>query len=239
MALERLQKILARHGFSSRRRAEQLILAGRVQVNGEVVTMLGTKADADRDQIKIDHQLLAPQAPSLVYLLLHKPLGYLCTRYDPEQRAKIYDLLPEVYQSLFSVGRLDLYSSGALLLTNDGEFAQRLSHPRHHISKTYEVWLEGRLDEHSLEQWRRGILLDQQFTQPAEIEVLAVTATAIKLQILLQEGRNRQIRRCAELLGYRVKSIHRHQIGNLELGNLPRGKFRLLSPKEVEQLLQF
>ncbi|MDX1977291.1 MAG: pseudouridine synthase [Pseudanabaenaceae cyanobacterium bins.68] len=236
MALERLQKILASHGFSSRRGAEQLILAGRVQVNGQVVTTLGSKADLDLDLVLVDQQPLNPQTLQLIYLLLHKPVGYLCTRADPEQRPKIYDLLPCEYQSVFSVGRLDLYSSGALLLTNDGEFAQLLSHPRHHIAKTYEVWLNGKIDGKDLEQWRSGIMLDQKLTQPAEIKILQATTTATKLQIRLREGRNRQIRRCAEQLGYQVKSIHRQAIGNLVLGDLEKGKFRLLTPGEVDQL---
>jgi 16S rRNA pseudouridine516 synthase len=234
---ERLQKILSRHGICSRRGAEQAILEGRVWLNGIQVTELGTKADPERDRITVDDQPLQPYEST--YLLLHKPSGFLCTRHDPQERKTIQDLLPTYYQSLFSVGRLDFYSSGALLLTNDGELANHLTHPRYHIPKTYQVWLEGYPTDQQLQQWADGIMLDQKVTQPAEINILQTTATATLIQIELHEGRNRQIRRCAELLGYRVKGIHRIQIGEIDLGELESGEFRLLRSPEVNLLRNF
>jgi pseudouridine synthase len=229
--MERLQKILSRHGITSRRGAEQAILEGRVELNGSLVTELGTKADPERDRITFDHQPLI--FARLAYLLLHKPEGYLCTRHDPQGRKTILELLPEEYQALFSVGRLDFYSSGALLLTNDGELANQLTHPRYHIAKTYEVWLEGYPSDRQLQQWADGIILDDKITQPAEIAILQTTATATLLEIQLHEGRNRQIRRCAEQLGYRVKGIHRTKIGEIGLGNLASEEYRQLRSPEI------
>jgi len=231
---ERLQKILSRYGVTSRRGAEQAILAGRVCLNGTVVTELGTKADPERDQIMVDDQILATYQTT--YLLLHKPEGFLCTRHDPQGRKTILDLLPENYQTLFSVGRLDFYSSGALLLTNDGELANQLTHPRYHIAKTYQVWLEGYPSDRQLQQWADGMILDDKITQPAEITILQTTATATLLEIQLHEGRNRQIRRCAEQLGYRVKGIHRVGIGEIGLGDLAVGEFRSLRSLEINAL---
>jgi len=229
---DRLQKILSRYGISSRRGAETMILEGRVKVNGRVVQILGTTADPDRDQIEVDGKPLMV-APQLCYLLFHKPIGVICTRKDPQQRRTIYDLLPPQFQHLFYVGRLDSDSSGALLLTNDGELTNRLTHPLHQVAKHYRVWVKGRIKENTLEQWRRGVELEDGPTLPALVELLDYGNDRSLLEIVLREGRNRQIRRVAELFHHPVLRLHRTQIGNLSISGLPRGRFRVTAPEQV------
>ncbi|MEO0801643.1 MAG: pseudouridine synthase [Cyanobacteria bacterium J06642_2] len=245
---QRVQKILARWGIASRRQCETLILAGRVGVNGKVVTELGTKADPDRDRIELDGKRLGQNAsdrpPELQYVLLNKPRGVLSTCSDPEGRRTVLDLLPEHWRSrtrLFPVGRLDADSTGAMLLTNDGELTHRLTHPRYHLSKTYRVRVEGQPEEAILERWRRGVELEDGITLPAEVTRQFSSRSTRKdtttlLRIVLYEGRNRQIRRVAEILGYPVRSLHREAIGPLTLETLPRGKCRRLNLAEVRQL---
>ncbi|MBD3881439.1 rRNA pseudouridine synthase [Phormidium tenue FACHB-886] len=239
---ERLQKILSQWGIASRRQAEQMILEGRVRLNG-AVGHLGQKADPAVDRIEVDGKLIQPQRPAKLYLLLHKPLGVVSTCADPEGRSTVLELLPEALQhqsGLHPVGRLDTDSSGALLLTNDGELTAHLTHPRHDIPKTYRVWVEGQLSESALAQWRRGILLDGKPTRPAEVRVLRrypSTASSPQgqtcLQVVLREGRNRQIRRVAAQLGYPVARLQRLAIGAIELGTLPKGAYRPLNESEL------
>jgi len=235
MMIDRLQKILARHGVASRRGAEQLILSGRVRLNGHVVTTLGTKADPDCDYIAVDGKAINIK-PELRYLLLHKPVGFICSRYDPQKRPTITELLPSHYQHLYSVGRLDYDSSGALLLTNDGNFANQLMHPRHHVSKTYEVTVQGYPSDRKLQQWRQGLLLEDQMTLPAVVEVLKARNNQTQLRIILQEGRNRQIRKVAAQLGFPVVALHRVAIANIQLANLPPKSYRPLTVQELQQL---
>jgi 23S rRNA pseudouridine2605 synthase len=234
---ERLQKILSQWGIASRRQAEQMILAGRVQLNG-AVGQLGQKADPDRDQIEVDGQLIRPQnRPESIYLLLHKPEGIVTTCHDPQGRRTAIDLLPS-YPGLHPVGRLDANSTGVLLLTNDGAITACLTHPRHSISKTYWVWVAGYPGKPVLEQWRQGVLLEGRLTRPAEVRVLQNSPTATQLEITLWEGRNRQIRRVAEQLGFPVIALHRVAIGEIRLGKLASGKHRLLNPNEMNFLRQ-
>jgi 16S rRNA pseudouridine516 synthase len=235
--LERLQKILANYGVTSRRKAEELILAGRVAVNDRLITELGTKADGEDDRITVDGNLINPQKPHLDYLLLHKPRGYLCTRNDPRGRKTIQELLPSQYQHLYSVGRLDCDSSGALILTNDGDFAHRLMHPSHHVAKVYQVSVVGHLSDHTLHQWRSGIDLNGKITLPAEVTVLEIQATSTQLQIVLKEGRNRQIRRVAKILGHPVIDLHREAIASIHLQDLASQTYRHLTPSEKEELV--
>ncbi|MGQ9865283.1 MAG: pseudouridine synthase [Pseudanabaenaceae cyanobacterium] len=232
---ERLQKILSRYGRASRREAERAILAGRVTLNGQVVRELGTKADPDRDRLALDGVALGAR-PEPVYWLLHKPTGYLCTRHDPEGRPTIYELLPPAGQLLRYVGRLDFNSSGALLLTNDGELVERLTHPRHGCLKQYRVVVTGHPTARTLAQWRGGMILDGESCQPALVRVLSQTDTETTLQIGLREGRNRQIRRMAEGLGHPVRMLHREAIGPLHLQDLPPRRYRMLTAPEVNRL---
>ncbi|MCS6959788.1 MAG: pseudouridine synthase [Pseudanabaenaceae cyanobacterium SKYGB_i_bin29] len=229
---ERLQKILARYGVNSRRRAEQMILAGRVRVNGEIVTKLGTTADPDRDSIEIDGAPLQP-LPQLCYVLLHKPVGVICSRHDPQRRKTIYDLLPTRLHHLFYVGRLDRDSSGAVLLTNDGDLTYRWTHPRHHIPKHYQVWVRGKVSTATVAQWRAGVMLDDRLTLPADVEILDYQGGQTLLYIVLREGRNRQIRRVAALLQHPVVRLHRTQIGHLSIAGIPSGHYRVLSPSQI------
>jgi 23S rRNA pseudouridine2605 synthase len=238
---DRLQKILSRHGIASRREAEQIILAGRVAVNGRTITELGTKADPERDRIEIDGKLLQTNAPDFLYLLLNKPASVVSTCDDPQGRKTVLDFLPPQYQQVYPVGRLDYNSSGALILTNDGDFANYLMHPRHHVAKTYEVWVKDIPSHQIIQQWQAGIMLDSKLTLPATVKILQIernkySTPRTQLQIILSEGRNRQIRRVAEQLGHPVLALHRVAIGAISLAPLKSGSYRLLSDYEIKTL---
>ncbi len=246
----RLQKILSQWGIASRRRAEDLILAGRVRVNG-TVAKLGQTAEPTTDRIEVDGKLIAIQSrPKLVYLLLNKPVGVVSTCLDPQGRRTVLELLPPQLancEGIHPVGRLDIDSSGALLLTNDGELTFRLTHPRHSVSKTYVVWVQGRPTAAALADWRNGIDLEGQLTLPARVEVIKQQTDRTLLQIVLTEGRNRQIRRVAIQLGYPVLHLHRTKIGDisidssslpqrLRLHSLASGSYRHLQTAELDSL---
>jgi 23S rRNA pseudouridine2605 synthase len=234
---ERLQKILSQWGIASRRQAEQMILAGRVRLNGAVAE-LGQKADPQQDQIEVDGQPVQPQnRPDRVYLLLHKPKAVVTTCRDPQQRRTALDLLPQsLRHGLHPVGRLDAASTGALLLTNDGAVTACLTHPRHSVAKTYRVWVEGQPSTAALQQWRQGLLLDNRLTRPAEVRLLEVQPERTCLEVVLREGRNRQIRRVAAQLGHPVQQLHRLAIGPIQLGELAIGQYRLLNLSEIDFL---
>ncbi len=238
---ERLQKILAHWGVASRRQAEAMIQAGRVMINDQPA-LLGQKADPEVDKISVDGQLIHPHnRPDRIYLLLNKPLNVVTTCDDPQRRQTVIDLLPDSYQhgqGVHPVGRLDANSTGALLLTNDGDLTFALTHPRHHVPKTYWVTVDGHPSAAKLAHWRQGVLLDGRPTQPAKVRVIDQMPTSTQLEIILQEGRKRQIRRVAELLGHPVIQLHRMAIGSLELGDLPPGQFRCLEFAEIQSLQQ-
>jgi pseudouridine synthase len=237
---ERLHKLLAQHGLASRRRAEAWIVAGRVQVNG-VPAHLGQKVDLDRDRVTVDDRPLMPQQrPQLCYLLLHKPLGMVSTCADPEGRPTVLDALPPDRRALglHPVGRLDTYSSGALILTNDGDFTYRLTHPKHDLAKHYRVRVAGQVARETLSRWQEGVCLEGRLTRPAVVERLGSSSPDhTDLAITLWEGRNRQIRRVAEALGHRVLRLHRLAVGSVRLGKLKRGAYRSLSDAEIRALL--
>jgi 23S rRNA pseudouridine2605 synthase len=235
----RLQKILSQWGIASRRRAEELILARRVTVNEQIAT-LGDSADPEVDRIAIDGEVLQAR-PQRHYFLLNKPAGVVSTCADPQGRSTVLDLLPtDLRQGMHPVGRLDTDSTGALLLTNDGQFTCLLTHPRHQISKTYEVWVAGHPTEQTLAVWQAGVDLAGKRTLPAQVKVLSADQHNTRLRILLREGRNRQIRRVAELLGHPVLKLDRTAIGEILLHlpqvQLPRGQSRLLLPTETKWL---
>lgn len=239
--LDRLQKILSRHGIASRRGSEQIILAGRVFVNGKPITELGTKADPECDRIEVDGKLLQTNAPKFVYLLLNKPTGVVSTCDDPQGRKTVLDILPSQYQHVYPIGRLDYNSSGALILTNDGDFANHLMHPRHHVPKTYEVWVQDIPSDRIIKQWQEGIILDGKLTLPATVNIMQIERSKYQtprtqLQIILSEGRNRQIRRVAEQLGHPVLALHRVAIATISLENLKVGAYRRLSDQEITTL---
>lgn len=239
---ERLQKLLSQWGIASRRHAESLIKSGRVHVNGQVAE-LGQKADPDSDRITLDgRQLSAQNRPQQHYLLLHKPVQVVSTCHDPQGRKTVLEYLPERLKTgtgIHPVGRLDYNSTGALLLTNDGALTQHLTHPRYHLPKTYRVVVRGRPSAKALQQWRQGVMLDGRQTLAAEVKVVSDGGGQdTELEIVLQEGRNRQIRRVADLLGYPVKALHRTAIGPIELKGLPTGHVRTLSATELGILNQ-
>ena len=242
---ERLQKIMAQWGIASRRHAEEMIQAGRVRVNGNIAH-LGQKADPNRDQIEVDGKLIhSSRRPVPIYLLLNKPLGVVSTCLDPNGRPSVLDLLPRklrVGEGIHPVGRLDVDSTGALLLTNDGELTFRLTHPRHFIPKTYQVWVQGNPLDSILQAWRQGVILAGRKTLPAQIRCIEqIPGDKALLEVILYEGRNRQIRRVAEQLGYPVVQLHRTAIGSIQLQPpgqpaLPEGQYRSLSASEIEFL---
>lgn len=237
---ERLQKILSQWGIASRRQAEQMILDGRVRLNGNVV-QLGQKANPALDQIEVDGKpMRLAHRPQSIYLLLHKPSGVVSTCDDPQGRSTVLDLLAAELRNhcgIHPVGRLDVDSTGAILLTNDGAVTFSLTHPRHSVPKVYRVWVAGHPTAADLDQWRRGVWLEGHLTHPAQVQVLeAHHPTQTLLKIVLRQGRNRQIRKVADLLGYPVLQLHRVAIGPIQLGSLPRGQYRLLTPDEIEFL---
>ena len=239
MGAERLQKLIANAGVCSRRQAEELLRAGLVTVNGRPA-QLGDKADPGRDAIHVDGKPLeAPPEP--LVLLLNKPMGVLCSCSDPQGRRTVLDLLPaELRQGsgLHPVGRLDADSRGALLLSNQGDLTLRLTHPRYGHRKTYRVWVEGQPSQAVLAQWRRGITLDGQPTQPTGVRVLKTSNGATCLEVVMGEGRNRQIRRTATLLGHPVRDLQRLAIGTVGLGRLREGEWRRLDRGEWQALVQ-
>jgi 23S rRNA pseudouridine2605 synthase len=231
---ERLQKLISQAGIASRRAAEDMIRAGRVSVNGQRA-QIGAKADLSRDTVKVDGEALKP--PNFVYYLVNKPNNVLSTnrRQGKEKRPLVRELVPHEGH-LFTVGRLDAESEGLILLTNDGELADRLMHPRYGHQKTYEVLVHGHPTSKALETWRNGIDLDGKKTLPAKVRVLEERDNDTRLQIVLREGRKRQIRRVASQIGYPVKRLVRTKIEFLEIGNLKPGQWRELSAVEVRQL---
>lgn len=231
---ERLQKILSAAGLASRRQAETWITVGRVTVNGRVAE-LGESADPQTDVILVDGKAL-PVHTELYYVLLNKPSGYVTTRQDPEGRACVVDLIKNIPARLNPVGRLDLTTEGLLLLTNDGDLAYRLTHPSHEIDKTYLVRVRGELDPLSRKKLEMGMLLDDGMTAPAQVDRLRRSGSHSWFEITIHEGRNRQVRRMCEALGYPVSRLMRIRLGFLELGRMKSGEYRLLTAEEISKL---
>ncbi|HLO46908.1 MAG TPA: pseudouridine synthase [Kamptonema sp.] len=241
---ERLQKILAQWGIASRRQAEEMILAGRVRVNGNKV-QLGQKANPALDRIEVDGvPVKSERRPQPLYLLLNKPAGVVSTCSDPGKRTKVLDMLPPKLRAgcgIHPVGRLDAESTGALLLTNDGNLTFGLTHPRHCVPKTYQVWVEGNPPASVLQAWRQGVILSGRITLPAQVRVLERGSSQTLLEVILKEGRNRQVRRVAQQLGYPVIHLHRTAIGPILLQHegepeLPPGHYRPLLDAEMSFL---
>ncbi len=232
---ERLQKILSRAGIASRRAAEELIREGHVTVNGKVITELGTKADPQRDHIRLDGRpLKLPRRNT--YLVLNKPPGVVTTLSDPEGRPSVADLLVGVRDRVVPVGRLDFHSAGLLLLTNDGELAMRLSHPRYGIGKTYIAKVRGVVDSRALQRLAHGVVIDGQRTAPAEVFLIESRDDHSWIELTLHEGRNREVRRMCEAVGHPVSKLRRVRLGPIKLGKLPTGAYRELSEDEVDRL---
>ncbi|MDQ6630159.1 MAG: rRNA pseudouridine synthase [Verrucomicrobiota bacterium] len=231
----RLQKFLADAGVASRRASEQIILAGRVLVNGHLVRELGTKTDPARDSVVVDGRPIKTKRK--IYIALNKPRGYLCARLDKTDRKLITELLPLEWSHLFSVGRLDLDSDGLIFLTNDGEFSLRLTHPRYGVSKTYRVAVAGKVDSASLQKILRGIEDRGETLRAQKARILSANNTESVVELELAEGKNREVRRLFEAQGIAVNRLQRIKIGKIKLGELPIGKWRTLTEPEIKSLL--
>jgi 23S rRNA pseudouridine2605 synthase len=235
---ERLQKIIASAGITSRRNAEKLIVDGRVSVNHVVVRELGVKADSEKDELRVDDKLIFSEV-SKIYLMLNKPKGYVTTLHDPQKRHIVTDLLPGISDRVFPVGRLDYDSEGLLLLTNDGDFSQKLQHPRFSIPKTYEVKIEGILTDQDLQSLAKGTRLDDGKFRPDHVQLMKRGPKNTWVTLTISEGRNRLIRRGFESLNHSVIRLIRTAVSDLKLGTLKTGTYRHLAKDEVKKLLSF
>ena len=231
---ERLQKVLAAAGLAGRRECEQLILDGRVEVDRRVVTELGTKVDPRRQEIRVDGELLT--RPKLVHFAVHKPTGVVCTTRDQAGRPRVTDLLPPNVPRVFCVGRLDMSSAGLILVTNDGELANGLTHPRHGVEKIYHVQVAGQVGLDELQLLRRGTHLAEGFARVKYVRVKSRRHRSTVLEMILDEGRNREIRRLLARIGHKVQRLTRVAVGPVRLGDLPPGAVRPLSRQEVAAL---
>ena len=232
----RLQKFLARAGVASRRASEQLIVQGRVAVNGSVVTELGTKVNPDTDIVTVDGDTVTLSEDQCV-LMLHKPAGYLTAMKEDRGRRCVAQLVPtQQYPGLFPVGRLDFDTTGLLLFTTDGELGNALLHPSFHVDKEYHAWVEGRPNKSALLALRNGVKLQDGMTAPAQVSLVKQDTNKTLLSITIHEGRKRQVKRMCAAVGHPVVTLHRSKFGPLELGNLPVGKYRILNPDEVQAL---
>lgn len=228
---QRLQKIIASAGLMSRRAAEACLAAGRVTVNGRVAGP-GDRADSAADRICVDGRPL-PSEEKKVYLMLHKPRGYVCTLSDEKGRRTVAELVGDAGARVYPVGRLDLNSEGLLLMTNDGDFANRVMHPSHEVSKTYHTWVEGEDLDSAAERLSRPMTIDGYAIRPAQVELLSRTAHGACLAVTIHEGRNRQVRKMCEQVSLRVTRLRRVSEGSIQLGSLPSGSWRELTEDEI------
>ena len=233
---ERLQKYLANCGVASRRKCEEYIKQGKIKVNGEIVTELGTKINPEKDIIEFENKKIKQNLKN-IYILLNKPIGYVTTTDDQFGRDTVLDLV-KVRERIVPVGRLDMYTSGALILTNDGDFVYKVTHPKHEIEKTYTVTVKGIVQNSEVEQLRQGVKIEEYITKPAKVKILKTDTEKdiSRLEITIHEGKNRQVRKMCEAVGRKVLALHRSKIGNIGVKDLELGKWRYLNSKEVEQL---
>ena len=232
----RLQKYLASCGIASRRKCEELISSGKITVNGEVVTELGTKINPEKDEVKYNGKIVNLEEEK-IYILLNKPIGYVTTAKEQFGRDMVLDLV-KINKRIVPVGRLDMYTSGALILTNDGDFVNKLTHPSHEIDKTYNVTLKGIVTKEDIESLQNGVEIDDGYvTKPARTKILKIDEEKkiSRVQITIHEGKNRQVRKMCEAIGKRVLALHRSKIGNLDVKDLKLGEWRYLSKREIEK----
>jgi len=231
----RLNKFLAQAGVASRREVDKMIVEGRITVNGRVVRILGTKIDDEKDRVELDGKRVEKEE-EMIYLMLNKPPGYLVTLKDPFRRPTIKELLPSLKERIYPVGRLDYDSEGLLLLTNNGELAHRLAHPRYRVPKNYVVEVKGVPESSKISRLERGVYIDGKKTAPARIAKLSGSTKKTLLRIEIHEGRKREVKRMFEAVGHRVLRLKRVGFGGLRLGKLQTGKWRFLTRKEVDSL---
>lgn len=235
MAEERLQKFLANAGVTSRRKAEELIKKGRVKVNGVVITELGTKVDPDKDKIVFGEKVITISS-QYTYIMVNKPKGYITTVTDPQKRTTVIDLIPEIKKRLYPVGRLDQNTTGLLLLTDDGELAYRLTHPKFGVEKVYEVEIKGRLGAEDISKLEVGVEVEGKLTAKSKIKIISSDAKATKLIIKIHEGRKRQVRLMFAAINRTVVNLKRVEYGGLSLDDLEEGKSRNLTNGEISLL---
>ena len=235
---ERLQKYLANSGVASRRKCEELILQGKVEVNGKVVTELGKKINPEEDIVKFNGKEVK-QAKKMVYILLNKPIGYVTTADDQFGRDTVLDLV-KVRERIVPVGRLDMYTSGALILTNDGDFVYKVTHPKHEIEKIYTVTVKGIVQNSEVEQLRKGVKIDDYITKPAKVKILKtdIEKDISRLEITIHEGKNRQVRKMCEAVNRKVLALHRSKIGGIGVKDIELGKWRYLRENEIQKLVK-
>ena len=232
----RLQKYLAEAGIASRRKCEEYITAGRVKVNGKIINELGTKVSPEKDEIYFDDKKIENKE-ELVYILLNKPIGYVTTAKDQFNRDTVMNLI-KIKERVVPVGRLDMYTSGALLLSNDGNFVYKITHPKHEINKTYTVTLKGIVTKEDIEKLEKGVDIGGYTTKPAKVKILKtdIEKNISRLEITIHEGKNRQVRKMCEAIGKKVQALHRTKIGNISVKTLKIGQWRYLTKKEIEEL---
>lgn len=232
--LVRLQKYLAQAQVASRRKAEEIILEGRVEVNGQIVDTLGVKVDDEKDIVKVDGKVVS-ENKEYIYIMLNKPEGCVTTAKDQFERKTVMDYL-DIEERVYPVGRLDYDTSGLLLLTNDGDLTYKLTHPKHNVDKTYIATVEKMPSEINMNKFRSGLIIDGYKTAKAKIAIVKNSGKFINLKISIHEGHNRQVRKMCDAIGCPVKFLKRIAVGNLKIGSLEKGKYRLLTAEEIEYL---
>lgn len=235
----RLQKYLASKGIASRRKCEEIILEGKIKVNNKIITELGTKINPKLDKVCYnDNEIENTLKDEYIYILLNKPIGYVTTAQDQFGRNTVLDLIKGINKRIVPVGRLDMYTSGALILTNDGEFIYKITHPKHEIDKTYTVTLKGQVSNDEIEQIRNGVDIGGYITKSAKVKILRIDKekNISRLEITIHEGKNRQVRRMCEAVGRKVLALHRTKIGNIGVKELKIGQWRYLTRKEIISL---
>ena len=232
----RLQKYLALCNVASRRASEEIILQGRVRIKGKKCTTLGTKV-SDGDEVSVDGKIISQEAKKY-YIMLNKPIGYVTTVSDEQGRATVMELVSDISKRVYPVGRLDINTEGLLLMTNDGDFTYKITHPKHKLDKTYEVWVSGKAEQNALKKLERGVIIDGKKTSPAKVDVIDYTKASALLSVTIHEGRNRQVRKMCASVGFKVMNLKRVSEGGLSLGNLPLGKWRHLTDAEVKLILK-
>jgi len=236
----RLQKFLSSAGVASRRKCEEYILAGKVSVNGSVVLELGTKVNPEQDEVCYNGKKVEVPQDNHVYILLNKPIGYVTTAHDQFGRDTVLDLVKRADKRLVPVGRLDMFTSGALILTDDGDFIYKVTHPKHEITKTYTVTVKGIVEESEVQRLREGVIIDEDYTtKPADAKIIKVDKekNQSRMEIRIHEGKNRQVRKMCEAIGRKVLALHRTKIGNIGVKDLKIGTWRYLSESEVKEIL--
>ena len=234
---ERLQKYLAECGIASRRKCEEYIIQGKVQVNGKTITELGVKVNPEKDKITFEGKNVK-QEERKVYILLNKPIGYVTTVKDQFKRDTVMDLLKDIKTRIVPVGRLDMYTSGALILSNDGDFVNKITHPSHEVEKTYNVTVRGKITKDEMKKLEEGVDIGDYITKPAKTKILKIdeSKNISRFQIIIHEGKNRQVRRMCKTINKPVLALHRSAIGKINVKNLKLGEYRLLTNKEIEEL---